>query len=605
MFKQLKHITVALVIAAVAPGVAALDLPVKTVNGKQYYYYRIQPKETIYSLTNKLGVKRGDIVKYNPSAADGLRAGDTLYFPVSDFGASSSAASSTATTGASSTGLLTHKVAKGETLYAISKRYGVTTAHLISLNPSAADGIKAGSILVIQDGAKVSATDVAEAVEVENPSVVLPDLTVDSEPAEAPQIEEPIPAPAVSAPVAVPIPDGGLQSLTSQEVNPVEPAPADRFFQVTDSTEVTPDEDSPRGNGRIDIAVMLPFMLDRHAPTKQALLYTDFYKGLLMSVDTLRSSETPIHIHTFDTADDLDKVNEILAHPEMQDMDVIIAPEDSAQIEAIAGFADKTDAAVINLFAVKNNSYRQHPCLINANIPHEMMYDKAITNFIQRFDGYTPVLLVNGEGDGDKKAFVDAMKQRLDTERITYREVVYSGSLRDADVAWMETDGKYVFVPSSGSRAELMRLLPTMLDKRASMSAADNVRLFGYPEWVILRGEVANKLHQMNAVIYSRFVADSDNYRTRRLENRFQEWYGHTMTPTAPMQGTLGYDTGMWIIKALTSTPGEDLADKHFVYHGLQSGFDLIQHPDMKGMVNESLYFIYFLPDGTIDKTVL
>ena len=621
MFKQLKHITVAMAIAAVAPGAAALDLPVKTVNGKQYYYYRIQAKETIYSLTNKLGVKRGDIVKYNPSAADGLRAGDTLYFPVSDFSDSESASSSTATTSVanSSAGLLTHKVAKGETLYAISKHYGVTTDHLIALNPSARDGIKAGAILVIHEGAEVAPeanTGIVEAVEVEDPSVVLPDLTVNNEPVSAPQFQEEKSTQEIQEAhdltntkeaqlVITPAPIGGLQSLTSQEVNPVEPVPADRFVQVTDTTEVLPDEDTPRNNGRIDIAVMLPFMLEKHAPTKQALLYTDFYKGLLMAVDTLRSSDTPIHIHTYDTAADLDKVNEILARPEMLDMDVIIAPEDSAQIEAIAEFADGTDAAVINLFAVKNNSYRQHPCLINANIPHEMMYDKAITNFIQRFDGYTPVLLINGEGDGDKKAFVDTMRERLAADNIDYREVTYSGSLRDADVAWMEPDGKYVFVPSSGSRAELLRLLPTMLDKRASMAAPDNVRLFGYPEWVILRGDVANKLHQMNAVIYSRFVADSDNYRTRNLERRFQEWYGNAMTPTAPMQGTLGYDTGMWIIKALTSTPGEDLTGKNFVYHGLQSGFDLLQNSDMEGMVNESLYFIYFLPDGELDKIVL
>lgn len=604
MFNHLKQFTVALAMAAAVPAAAALDLPVKTINGRQYYYYCIQPKETIYSLTNKLGVKRGDIVKYNPSAADGLRAGDTLYFPVSDFSTDNKEPGQEQPTAQSSGDLLTHKVIKGETLYAISKRYNVTTDYLISLNPSARDGIKAGSILIIQKGEAIKPA--INTVEVEDPSVVLPDLTVNNEPVASPQFKEEEPASTVQQdPVVTPLPAGGMQSMTSQVANPVEPAPADPFFVVNDSVDASQAEDSPRSNGRIDIAVMLPFMLDKPNAPKQALLYTDFYKGMLMAVDTLRSSETPIHIHAYDTEGNLDKVNELLSGAEFDAMDVIIAPEDSAQINAIAEFADNTGAAVINMFAVKNNSYRQHPSLINANIPHEMMYDKAITNFISRFDGYMPVLLVNGEGDGDKKAFVDAMKRRLTDEHIDYREVVYAGNLRPADIEWMQPDSQYVFIPSSGMRAELTRILPAMLDKRATMAVPDNVRLFGYPEWVILRGDIAQKLHQMNAVIYSRFVADSENYRTRMLERRFSDWYGTPMTPTAPMQGTLGYDTGMWIIKALTSTPGETLTNKNFVHHGIQSGFDLMHQDDMQGMVNESLYFIYFLPDGQLDKIVL
>ncbi|MDE6306237.1 MAG: LysM peptidoglycan-binding domain-containing protein [Muribaculaceae bacterium] len=590
MFKQLKHFSVALAIASTASGAAALDLPVKTVNGKQYYYYRIQPKETIYSLTNKLGINRGDIVKYNPSAADGLRAGDTLYFPTSEF--DSTKADNTSQQAVN--GRLTYKVSKGETLYSIAKRHNVTTERLTELNPSVRDGLKAGSILVIYDGSETPQP------QVEDPSVVLPDLAVNGEPVPAPQFHEPEPV----------MQSGNLRDIPSQTAHIPRDIP--NTFEIVadsiataDSDTICPAEDSPRYNGRIDIAVMLPFMLDEPKISKQAQLYTDFYKGLLMAVDTLRSSETPIHIHAYDTAGNPDTVEAILSRPEMDIMDVIIAPEDSAQIESIAQFADGTNATIINMFAVKNNSYLQHPCLVNANIPHELMYEKAISNFISRFDGYTPVLLVNREGDGDKKAFVDAMRKKLTADSIEYHEVAYSGSLRPDDIGWMEPDRQYVFVPSSGSRAELLRLLPSMLEKRNSMADPDNVRLFGYPEWIILRGDVAQKLHQMNAVIYSRFVSDPDNYRTRHLERRFQEWYGSPMTPTAPMQGTLGYDMGMWILKALTSTPGEDLGEKNFVYHGLQSGFDLIRQQAHSGLINESLYFIYFLPDGQIDKVVL
>ena len=45
---------------------------------------------------------------------------------------------------------LVHKVAKGESLYGISKQYGMLVDDLLRLNPLAKDGIKVGEELVIR-----------------------------------------------------------------------------------------------------------------------------------------------------------------------------------------------------------------------------------------------------------------------------------------------------------------------------------------------------------------------------------------------------------------------------------------------------------------------
>lgn len=65
----------------------ALDLPVKTVNGRQYYYYRAENGESVHGISKKLGLTREQIVHYNPGVADGVRRGAILYFPVEDFAA--------------------------------------------------------------------------------------------------------------------------------------------------------------------------------------------------------------------------------------------------------------------------------------------------------------------------------------------------------------------------------------------------------------------------------------------------------------------------------------------------------------------------------------
>lgn len=58
------------------------DLPVTKVGGRDCYYYEVQPKETVYSLCRRFGVSRDELLKHNPDAADGLKAGQRLYFPV-------------------------------------------------------------------------------------------------------------------------------------------------------------------------------------------------------------------------------------------------------------------------------------------------------------------------------------------------------------------------------------------------------------------------------------------------------------------------------------------------------------------------------------------
>jgi len=47
-------------------GVSALDLPVKRVKGKEYYYYKVKKGESLYGISKHLGLPLDSIVKSNP-----------------------------------------------------------------------------------------------------------------------------------------------------------------------------------------------------------------------------------------------------------------------------------------------------------------------------------------------------------------------------------------------------------------------------------------------------------------------------------------------------------------------------------------------------------
>ncbi len=82
--------SVIMIMAVVSIGLTAAaspvtELPTKEINGKTYYCYKVVKKETLYSLSRKLGLTQEQIIFFNPTVYDGLKANDILYFPAEDF----------------------------------------------------------------------------------------------------------------------------------------------------------------------------------------------------------------------------------------------------------------------------------------------------------------------------------------------------------------------------------------------------------------------------------------------------------------------------------------------------------------------------------------
>ena len=63
---------VMLCLAAVVSTAAGLKLPVKKIAGESYYYYKVGGNETVDGIAKKIGVSAQDIIKFNPSAAQGV-----------------------------------------------------------------------------------------------------------------------------------------------------------------------------------------------------------------------------------------------------------------------------------------------------------------------------------------------------------------------------------------------------------------------------------------------------------------------------------------------------------------------------------------------------
>ena len=94
--------------------------------------------ETLYSISKKYNVKPDDILKLNPDAKDGVKENTVLTLP-----SNAKAVASFKPT----LNKYEYQVQQGETLYAISKKIGVSVDEMIKNNPTSKEGVSTGQSL--------------------------------------------------------------------------------------------------------------------------------------------------------------------------------------------------------------------------------------------------------------------------------------------------------------------------------------------------------------------------------------------------------------------------------------------------------------------------
>lgn len=455
-----------------------------------------------------------------------------------------------------------YEVPPKATIYSITRTYGVSREDLFKYNPQVIDGLRAGDTLLFPCQKETVAEQVAtDATEPDNDIEQQPDNTATEEPAgeKKPEIETVV---------------SEIAREEEAETAGTEPA-----TEIADTTAA------------INVGVMLPFMLDSESVTRQAQNHTSFYRGILLAVNALANSERNINLFAFDTEGSADRLRNIMHRPEIQTLDFIIAPGDSLSIETIAATADTTEATVINLFAVKNDAHLRHVSVVQGNIPHDAMYARAVEAFCNEFKGKKALILNATDIPAEKREFTRELAESMLRAGIPYEQIDYSGKLMPEDLNTLPVRD-YVCVPTSSSREALMKILPTLTEFCDANPTID-MQLYGYPEWVVIRGEVKEKLHRMNATVYSRFSTDLDGADVSAVNRDYTKWYGEEPQQSLPDVMLLGYDTVAWLLNGY-----------NLPYTGLQNSFKIVELDDA-GDVNEGLYLINFTRTGRVDAHAL
>lgn len=365
-----------LVLLLVSPMLRSQTVPVKvsnvvqTRNGKEYYVYIAQQGQTVFSIARAYGLHYS--VAVLRTDVQSMAPGDTVWLPVN---AQSQAAVSMAcgSVRAAEEPVKEIVVAQGQTLYSLSRQYGVTVEQLEQLNPDLKmGGLRAGQKLRIPASAAKSAKTV--------PSV-----------------------PAKTAPLQTAKPQG------TTVLNPRE--------------RISPD--------KVYVSVMMPLHLDkageisttkfdvdqRGKKSYPSFEFIQFYEGVLMALEQLESRGINVVLNVVDVPsdDDATVVSAFNSH-NVAHSDFVIALLTRKPFAKVAELAKENRVFVISPMSTRSEILFDNPYVVKY-MPSDAAVAKSMLDVVSGSYPGSHLYVIHSKGPeeaGMYNAFDGQLKGRTD-----------------------------------------------------------------------------------------------------------------------------------------------------------------------------------------------
>lgn len=538
---KIRSLLTALAFALSASMISASAQEVVVIGGVKYSIHDVVKGETLYSLARKYGVTVDDIVGANATLTNGLKAGQRIKIPIK------TEVEVAANTPSEEVAAKTHKVAKRETLYSLSKRYGVSVEALCEANPHIKKGLKAGQIITI-------------------PSKPTPAV---AEPVVAPVVAEQTPpqpvveAPKLVEPVAQPLTEKVAEEPKSQEVTPSVEQIAFRTLKSGD---------------RAEVALLLPLGTE----DRPAQNYLDFYRGFLIGLDSVRMSGHSVNLNLYNTAHDHNRISEIVASGALDNANLVVGPVYEDELIPVAAALQGKGTPVVsplaNLTQITNN------CVFQMSPSPATKFDK-VRNM---FDGSKRVVLISTD-KVDKEFDAEVRSMLKDTSYVVEHKYIYEHpsiiEKREKEREKMRAEGLVVDeTPSPSDMSPLLRgEKPTVIvvtadneievDRILAAIASANIALTARSQkvvpFVVYGNNRWNRYRNIDrAILFTNNVTMLSTYHARRSEpiirnfdKRFVEEFGALPS----LYAYRGYDAAVVFVKSLYGTMETGLEGAHLM----------------------------------------
>ena len=559
---------------------------VRKVDGQNYIQHTVLKGQTLFAISKHYAVPIEAISLANPSAGQGLSLGQVLLIPVK-----AQVKKELKTAPALMESELGHTVAKKETLFGISRKYGVELSDLIARNPSVSQGVKEGMVVVIPVS-KITTLPVQQiTAAIDDKSIshlVQPNETVYSLSKRYDVSPEEIQATNGGLPQ-------GLKAGTYVRIPAKEEAPK----PIEPVVPVRPIGTSNK------VVFLLPFAIAANdsvqSRNKEKGLYgpTDaavqFYAGARMAIDSLEQLGLRADISVLDVGDDALTWTPVLKNDAVLDADLCIGPFHRAAIERLCRTAPS--AHIVCPVPQSNKVLLGNPNVskVLSGRPDQLQQMARYVAFHHAQDN----IILCAPDIADEKDLRDqfriTLEHALEGKKGRLRDSVLVAKTGKRDIADVITKLSATQQNVVIATSEDIEYVTALVSRLAELVPGKRIILFGLNSWTDIGTLDLADLEALNTHLPASTWVDRDNPRVKHFIHQYRDRFENEPGDYA----FLGFDVSFFYLRALMEY-GRDFPS-HFAEVNTQPlhlSFKLFKSGEENGYRNENAFMIEYGPKG-------
>jgi LysM repeat protein/ABC-type branched-subunit amino acid transport system substrate-binding protein len=602
------------------------------ISGRPYYIHIVKKGETAYSISKAYDTTPQGLAKENPGAEKGVKTGQSLRIPIVEVATKPKSSAKPLPAAKDETRFIYHKLSPGETVFALSKKYGVSEEDIIQSNP----GIEISKMAVGFEVAipkrdfmnndqklQVPEKNYIEYKVIKGDNLYSISKKFGITVRELRRENRGLLFPKVDDLIRIPV----TKITEAEQIEKVKP---DSIVAVPEKSEIKPERSDEitlvhKLKGSYKLALMLPLYIGENEIRTEidssrfikgkrerrtimrpedwiypgSVGFLELYEGVLLAADTLRSLGLDIDIHLYDIMSDTIEVTRLIESGELKDMDMIIGPVYSHNLSQVAAYANNYEIPVISPVPLRNNMpLDSNPYLFMAN-PSLEVAQNAMAKRLTDYSGDNFIFIhsdsthLNPDIDSFKSKIFRELTTKVPYEDIRFKEFIfYSRSMLDEDsINRLEhalTDGRENFVIIASEEAPM---ISECISNLKTLSKKYNIRVIGYPAMRVLDNEDWKDYFDLGTELFTPYWIDYNSQDVINFNAAFRQKFF-----TEPFESSfawMGYDITYYFLSGLSMHGKRFLRDPGI--HNpdlLQTSFRFQRKADGSGFENQKLFLI-------------
>jgi LysM repeat protein len=490
-----------------------------------------------------------------------------------------------------------HLVLKKQTLYSISRHYGVSIDELKKYNPQLAEGLKEGDRLAIP---------VADA----HVSPVYTPSPAPTPPAET-QKPAPVTAPATWTPA--PVVDELQPSDAAETQTPDFPEPSRCTYFEEEHRDCTTQAYNPEKT-TYRAALLLPFDVIANISFSDSLKeltadrlrasdnFVEFYAGALLAIEDMRQKGFSLYLSVYD-AKNLDNIlhQDLLRHT-----DLVIGPvyttlqNDTTSLEKFLSYARERPFYVVSPLDQKvENRLPDNPKLFQVPPPLCAQQERLLESISNKTD---KVLLIYEDEGGETELvshYKALLSARTDSLTIFHYKVEKGRAVRDTLLTMLHPDKQNHIVVASNNEALVSDFTSNLSYIQSILKYP--ITLYGQARWRNFENVDVSFFHHMNLHLAVPFYVDYQHENVRQFVLRYRLQFNREPSQYAFQ----GYDVFFYFLNALR-TYGKEFAPciSNMHLNLLQGNYAFRRIAAGSGYLNTGSCLVHYTPELIVKKKI-